>query len=233
MAEVKLTAELRTEFGKGAARRIRRAHKVPAVLYGHGTDPIHITLPGHETQLALRSSNALLSVDVDGNAQLALPKQVQRDPIKGSIEHVDLLIVRRGEKVTVSVQIHVEGDAAPETLVVLARNELVLEAEATHIPDSITVSVEGLEAGTQVTAGELTLPTGATLSDDADVLIINVTSAPTAEQAEAELAAAEAEVGIEATVDEDATADAEGAEAEGGGTENGEATGSEGSDSGS
>lgn len=227
MAEVKLTAEMRTEFGKGAARRIRRADKVPAVLYGHGTDPIHITLPGHETQLALRSSNALLSVDVDGTSQLALPKQVQRDPVKGHIEHVDLVIVRRGEKVTVNVGIHVEGDAAPETLVVLARNELALDVEATHIPDTITVSVEGLEPGTQVTAGELVLPDGATLSDDADLLIINVTSAPTAEQAEAELAAAEAEAGIEATVEEDATEDAES-----GATESDDAaSGSESSDS--
>lgn len=227
MAEVKLTAEMRTEFGKGAARRIRRADKVPAVLYGHGTDPIHITLPGHETQLALRSSNALLSVDVDGTAQLALPKQVQRDPVKGHIEHVDLVIVRRGEKVTVNVGIHVEGDAAPETLVVLARNELALEVEATHIPDTITVSVEGLEAGTQITAGQLALPGGASLSDDAELLIINVTNAPTAEQAEAELAAAEAEAGIEATVEEGATEEAEGAGTEG----DAEASGSESSDS--
>ena len=217
MAEVKLTAEMRTEFGKGAARRIRRADKVPAVLYGHGTDPIHITLPGHETQLALRSSNALLSVDVDGTSQLALPKQVQRDPIKGFIEHVDLVIVRRGEKVTVNVSIHLDGDAAPETLVVLDRNELALEVEATHIPDTITVSVEGLTAGTQITAGELKLPGGATLTDDADLLIVNVTNAPTAEQAEAELAEAEAEAGIEATVNEDA----EGTDAEGAGAESG------------
>ncbi len=217
MAEVKLTAEMRTEFGKGAARRIRRADKVPAVLYGHGTDPIHITLPGHETQLALRSANALLSVDVDGTSQLALPKQVQRDPIKGFIEHVDLVIVRRGEKVTVNVCIHIEGDAAPETLVVLDRNELALEVEATHIPDTITVSVEGLMAGTQITAGELKLPSGAVLTDDAELLIVNVTNAPTAEQAEAELAEAEAEAGIEATVDEDAeAADADGAGVEGG-----------------
>ena len=109
MPEVKLIAELRTEFGKGAARRIRRADKVPAVLYGHGTDPIHIALPGHETLLALRTANALLSIEVDGSSQLALPKQVQRDPLKHTIEHVDLVIVRRGEKVTVDVAIHLVG----------------------------------------------------------------------------------------------------------------------------
>ena len=122
MPEVKLTAELRTEFGKGAARRIRRAHKVPAVLYGHGTDPIHISLPGHETLLALRTANALLSIDVDGKSQLALPKQVQRDPIKHTIEHVDLVIVRRGEKVTVDVAIQLEGEAGDDTLVVVDHN---------------------------------------------------------------------------------------------------------------
>lgn len=230
MAEVKLTAEMRTEFGKGAARRIRRAHKVPAVLYGHGTDPIHITLPGHETQLALRSSNALLSVDVEGNSQLALPKQVQRDPIKGFIEHVDLVIVRRGEKVTVNVTIHVEGEAAPETVVVQARNELALEVEATHIPDSITVSVDDLEAGTQITAAELKLPGGATLVDDSELLIVNVTQAITAEQAEAELAAAEAEAGIEATVNEDEETEAatEGeTEGDGGAEESSESDSSE------
>ena len=122
MPEVKLTAELRTEFGKGAARRIRRAHKVPAVLYGHGTDPIHISLPGHETLLALRTANALLSIEVNGSSQLALPKQVQRDPLRHTIEHVDLVIVRRGEKVTVEVPVHLEGEAGPDTLVVVDHN---------------------------------------------------------------------------------------------------------------
>ena len=124
MPEVKLTAELRTEFGKGAARRIRRAHKVPAVLYGHGTDPIHISLPGHETLLALRTANALLSIDVDGKSQLALPKQVQRDPLKHTIEHVDLVLVRRGEKVTVDIAIHLEGEAGDDTLVVVDQNSV-------------------------------------------------------------------------------------------------------------
>ncbi|MBA8794583.1 large subunit ribosomal protein L25 [Friedmanniella endophytica] len=215
MAEVKLTAEMRTEFGKGAARRIRRAHKVPAVLYGHGTDPIHITLPGHETQLALRASNALLDVDVDGRSQLALPKQVQRDPIKGFIEHVDLLIVRRGEKVTVDVAVHVEGEAAPDTLVVTDRNTVSIEAEATRIPEAITVSVEGATAGTQFLAGDLKLPDGATLVDDPELLVVGVSNAPTAEEIEADLAEAEAEVGIEPTLaetDEESSEDGEGGE---------------------
>ncbi len=217
MPEVKLTAELRTEFGKGAARRIRRAAKVPAVLYGHGTDPIHITLPGHETLLALRAANALLSIDVDGTAQLALPKQVQRDPIKHTIEHVDLVLVRRGEKVTVDVPLHVEGEAGPETLVVVDHNTISLEAEATHIPQRLVVSIEGLTAGTQILARQLELPEGSTLAIDGESLVINVTNAPTAEQVEAELAEAEAEAGIEPTVAEDETAEGEaaGAAAEG------------------
>ncbi|HEU5044119.1 MAG TPA: 50S ribosomal protein L25, partial [Nocardioidaceae bacterium] len=112
MSESKIQAEPRTEFGKGAARRIRRADKVPAVLYGHGTPPVHITLPGHETMLALKHGgvNALLTIVVEGKSQLALPKQVQRDPIKGFLEHLDLIVVKRGEKVTVEVPVHVVGD---------------------------------------------------------------------------------------------------------------------------
>ena len=200
MPEVKLTAELRTEFGKGAARRIRRAHKVPAVLYGHGTAPIHISLPGHETLLALRTANALLSIDVNGNSQLALPKQVQRDPLKHTIEHVDLVIVRRGEKVTVDVPVQVEGEAAPETLVVVDHNAIPVEAEATHIPEQIVVSVEGLPPGTQILARDLKLPAGSSVDLDPETLIVNVTNAPTAEAVEAELAEAEAEAGIEPTV---------------------------------
>ena len=206
MPEVKLTAELRTEFGKGAARRIRRADKVPAVLYGHGTDPIHISLPGHETLLALRAANALLSIDVNGDSQLALPKQVQRDPLKHTIEHVDLVIVRRGEKVTVDIPVQVEGDAASETLVVVDQNSITVEAEATHIPQQIIVSIEGLEAGTQILARELTLPSGVTLAVDPETLVVNMTAAQTEEQAEAELAEAEAEAGIEPTVAEGAEA---------------------------
>ncbi len=200
MPEVKLTAEMRTEFGKGAARRIRRAHKVPAVLYGHGTAPIHIALPGHETLLALRTANALLSIEVDGISQLALPKQVQRNPLKHTIEHVDLVIVRRGEKVTVDVPVQVEGEAGPDTLVVVDHNSIPIEAEATHIPRQILVSVEGLPAGTQILARDLQIPTGSSVELDPDTLIVNVTNAPTVEALEAELAEAEAEAGIEPTL---------------------------------
>ncbi len=204
MPEVKLAAEMRTEFGKGAARRIRRANKIPAVLYGHGSDPVHITLPGHETLLALRVANALLSVEVDGTSQLALPKQVQRDPIKGLIEHVDLVLVRRGEKVTVDVSIQVTGEAAPDTLVMVDRNVVAVEAEATRIPNEIEVSIEGMQPGVQILASDLKLPAGATLADEGDILIVNITNAPTQDEVEAELAEAEAEVGIEPTVEEGA-----------------------------
>jgi large subunit ribosomal protein L25 len=198
--EVKLIAELRTEFGKGAARRIRRAHKVPAVLYGHGTDPIHIALPGHETLLALRTANALLSIEVDGSSQLALPKQVQRDPLRHTIEHVDLVIVRRGEKVTVDVAIHLVGEAGPDTLVVVDHNTVPVEAEATQIPTQIVVSIEELPPGTQILARDLQLPDGSTIDLDPETLIVNITNAPTAEALEAELAEAEAEAGIEPTM---------------------------------
>ena len=177
MPEVTIIAEARTEFGKGAARRIRRADKIPAVLYGHGTDPVHITLPGHETLLALRTANALLSIELDGGSQLALPKQVQRDPIKRTIEHVDLVLVRRGEKVTVDVAIVLEGEAAPEALVDLVASIVPIEAEATHIPTEVFVSIEGLRVGTQITAGDMQLPEGSTLSGlDPEALIINITA---------------------------------------------------------
>jgi len=202
--EVKLTAELRTEFGKGAARRIRRAHKVPAVLYGHGSDPIHISLPGHETLLALRTANALLSIDINGKSQLALPKQVQRDPLKHTIDHVDLVIVRQGEKVTVDVPLQVEGEAGDDTLVVVDHNSITVEAEATHLPQQIIVSVEGLPAGTQILAKDLELPEGTTLNLDPETLVVNVINAPSAEAIEAELAEAEAEAGIEPTLAEPA-----------------------------
>ena len=214
MPEVKLTAEVRTEFGKGAARRIRRADKVPAVLYGHGTDPIHITLPGHETLLALRTNNALLSIDVDGTSQLALPKQVQRDPLKHTIEHVDLVLVRRGELVTVDVAILVEGEAAPDTLVVIDHNSIPVEADATAIPTEIVVSIEGLKPGTQILAKDIKLPEGSSLGIDPEALVINITGAQSEAALEAELAEAEAELGIEPTVNEDAETTDEGAEGE-------------------
>jgi large subunit ribosomal protein L25 len=220
MAE-KITAEQRTEFGKGAARRIRREHKIPAVVYGHGNDPIHLTLPGHETMMALKhgGANALLELDIDGKTQLALTKQVQVDPIRRVLEHVDFVAVRRGEKVTVDIAVLVVGDAAPETLVV-AENTIQVEAEATHIPENVEVSIEGAVAGTQIHASDLVLPEGTTLLTDADALIVNVTQAQTAEQLEAELAEAEADAGI---VHEEGEEPAEGeASAQGEGTDSAE-----------
>lgn len=199
MSDVKIAAELRTEFGKGAARRLRRAAKVPAVLYGHGTDPVHLALPGHDTMLALKTPNVLITLDIEGRgSELALPKHVQRDPLKGFIEHVDLLLVKRGEKVTVEVAVHVTGDAAPGTLVNLDQPTVSIEAEATHLPESIEVSVEGLEEGTQILAKDLTLARGSSLAGDPDQLVVNVTAAPTAEQLEGEIeetAAEETEAG--------------------------------------
>jgi large subunit ribosomal protein L25 len=203
--ELKISAEKRTEFGKGAARRIRRADKVPAVLYGHGTDPVHLSLPGHETLLALRHTNAVLTLDVEGEEQLALAKDVQRDPVRRFIEHVDLVIVRKGEKVVVDVAVHIEGDAAPETYVSTELQELTVEAEATNIPESFTISVEGLTAGTQILAGEVSLPEGTTLVTDAEALVVNITQAISEEALEAELAEAEADAGIEQDEPEAAT----------------------------
>lgn len=197
MSEIKIQAEARTQFGKGAARRIRRDAKVPAVLYGHGADPLHVTLPGHDLMLALKNANALLSVDFDGKSQLALPKQVQRDPIRGFIEHADLLIVRRGEKVTVNVPVVLTGEAEAGALVVTETTEIPLEAEATHIPAAVEISIEGLGVGSQVLAADLKLPAGSTLQIDPEHLIVNITAAPTAEEIEAELSEAEAEAGIE------------------------------------
>lgn len=224
MSEVRITAEQRTEFGKGAARRIRRANKVPAVLYGHGTAPRHISLPGHDLMLALKTPNVLLHIDLDGGSELALPKDVQRDPIKGFLEHVDLVIVKRGEKVTVEVPVHVVGDAAPDTLVNLDLTALSVDTEATHIPTGVDVSVEGLPAGSQIHAKDVSLPEGTTLVTDPEALVVNVTAAPTAEQVEAELAEAEAEAGIVHEPSEaEAAAAAPAAEGEAAAAEGGEA----------
>ncbi|GAB3428908.1 50S ribosomal protein L25/general stress protein Ctc [Flindersiella endophytica] len=184
MSEVKIKAESRTEFGKGAARRIRRSGLVPAVLYGHGTPPVHITLPGHELMLALKTSNVLLDVDLGDTSELALPKQVQRDPLKGFLEHVDLLIVKRGEKVVVEVQIVTTGEPVPGSLVQVEHNTLSVEAEATHIPTEFEVSIEGAEIGSQIHAGDISLPSGVTLHSVPETLIVNITAAPTAEQME-------------------------------------------------
>lgn len=206
MSETKIQAEPRTEFGKGAARRIRRADKVPAVLYGHGAAPLHITLPGHETMLALKhgGANALLSVEVEGKSQLALPKQVQRDPIKGFLEHLDLIVVTKGEKVVVDIPVHVVGEAVSDALVVTEHPTISVEAEATHIPEYVEVDVDGAEVGTQVLAKDLKLPSGSVFQGDEETLIVNVTHAPTAEEVEAELAESEGELGIEREESEEA-----------------------------
>ncbi|MDV9169125.1 50S ribosomal protein L25/general stress protein Ctc [Streptomyces sp. W16] len=190
MADVKLTAETRTEFGKGAARRIRRDKKVPAVVYGHGVDPLHVTLPGHELQLALRTPNVLLTLDIEGKTQLAIPKAVQRDAIKGFLEHVDLLTVKSGEKVTVEVYVHTEGELAPGSfLLEHVLSTITVEAEATHIPESVTVSIAGLEAGASIAAKDIPLPKGTTLAIDEEAVVLQVLAA----QAEEASADAEAE----------------------------------------
>ncbi|WP_328682702.1 50S ribosomal protein L25/general stress protein Ctc [Streptomyces sp. NBC_01261] len=186
MADVKLAAETRTEFGKGAARRIRREKKVPAVVYGHGVDPLHITLPGHELQLALRTPNVLLTLDIEGTTQLAIPKAVQRDAIKGYLEHVDLLTVKSGEKVTVEVYVHTEGELAPGSfLLEHVLSTITVEAEATHIPESVTVSIAGLEAGASIAAKDIPLPKGTTLAIDEDAVVLQVLAAQ-AEEASAD-----------------------------------------------
>lgn len=218
MATEKITTEARTEFGKGAARRIRRADKVPAVIYGHGNDPIHVTLPGHSTMMALKhgGANALLDLDVDGTSQLVLTKQVQIDPIRRHLEHIDFVAITRGEKVTVDIDILLVGDAAIETLVVTENTTVSVEAEATHIPEHIEVSIAGAEVGTQILASQLVLPEGTTLDSDPELLIVNITAAPTTADIEAELEEAEAEAGIEREEsDADIAAAAEGDEAEG------------------
>ncbi|MEV8046279.1 50S ribosomal protein L25/general stress protein Ctc [Streptomyces griseoluteus] len=199
MSEVKLAAESRTEFGKGAARRIRRENKVPAVLYGHGSEPLHVTLPGHELLLALRTPNVLIALDIDGKTnELAIPKSVQRDPLKGFLEHVDLLLVKRGEKVTVEIPVVAEGELAPGgNLLEHVLNALPVEAEATHIPESVTVSVEGLEAGASVHAKDIELPKGVSLAVEGDAVVLQVLAAQVEEPAEDE-AAAEGEESAEA-----------------------------------
>ncbi|GAA4078143.1 50S ribosomal protein L25/general stress protein Ctc [Nocardioides kongjuensis] len=199
MSSEKIQAEVRTEFGKGAARRIRRDNKIPAVVYGHGNEPVHLTLPGHDTMMAIKhgGANAVLELEFDGQSQLALTKQVQVDPVRRVLEHVDFVAVKRGEKVTVDVPVHVVGDAAAETLVVTENATIQVEAEATHIPEQFEVSIEGAEAGTQILASQVELPKGVTLLTEADTLVVNVTAAQTAEQAEAALEEAEAEAGIE------------------------------------
>ncbi|MFI6926497.1 50S ribosomal protein L25/general stress protein Ctc [Nonomuraea spiralis] len=200
MSEVRIAAEPRTVFGKGAARKIRRADKVPAVLYGHGIDPKHLTLPGHEVLLALRTPNVLIRLEGEGVDELALPKGVQRDPIKGFVEHVDLILVKRGEKVTVEIPVTTTGDVNSEGLLDQQLVAVAVEAEATHIPTGVEVDIEGMEVGTVVTAAQLNLPSGATLAADPEAVVLHVIAKPTeepaaeaAEVAEGEVAEAEGE----------------------------------------
>ncbi|MCA2225747.1 MULTISPECIES: 50S ribosomal protein L25/general stress protein Ctc [Nonomuraea] len=202
MSEVRIAAEPRTTFGKGAARKIRRDNKVPAVLYGHGTDPKHLTLPGHEVLLALRTANVLIHLKGDGVDELALPKGVQRDPIKGFVEHVDLLLVRRGEKVTVDIPVTTVGAVNSEGLLDQQLVSVSVEAEATHIPTGVEVDVEGLVIGTVITAADLKLPEGSTLIAEGETVILQVIPKPVEEPTEAEAEAAEA--AATATVTEEA-----------------------------
>jgi large subunit ribosomal protein L25 len=199
VADFRLVAEPRTEFGKGSARRTRRAGRVPAVLYGHGQDVVHLSVPAREFAAALRNggTNVLLTIVLDGKEQLALTKAVQRDPLTRVHEHVDLLLVRRGEITTVDVPVIITGDPAPDTISNHQLNTVSLEADATNLPESIVVDITGRTAGNGITAGDLPLPAGATLLTDPEALVIGFLGAPTAEQLEEELAEAEAEAGIE------------------------------------
>jgi len=188
--EVRIDAQPRTEFGKGPARRTRRDGRVPAVLYGHHAEPRHLSLPGHDVLLALRTANVLIRLEgLPGGAELALPKAVQRDPIKGYVEHVDLLLVRRGEKVTVDIPLTLVGDIGPDGLLDQQLVQISVEAEATNIPPGIEVDIEGMRIGDSVHARDLTLPRGVTLAVEPDTLVVHVLAAPTAEQIEAEIGA--------------------------------------------
>ncbi len=229
MADFRLEAETRTEFGKGSARRTRREGRVPAVLYGHGQDVVHLSLPAREFAAALRNggSNALLTIVLGGKEQLALTKAIQRDPLTRKHEHADLLIVRRGEKVTVDVPVHVTGDTAPDTLISIELNTVSIEALATNIPDAIQVDVTDRGPGEGFVAGDLTLPSGSTLVTDPTALVVNLMNAPTAEALEAELEQAEAEAGIEK---DEAGTEEEGAEAAAEGEESAPAEAASGSD---
>ncbi|MFC7984325.1 50S ribosomal protein L25/general stress protein Ctc [Streptomyces sp. NPDC057336] len=196
MSEVKIAAATRTEFGKGAARRIRREDNVPGVLYGHGSDPLHLTLPGHDLLLALRTPNVLIALDIDGKTnELAIPKSVQRDPIKGFLEHVDLQLVTRGETVTVEIPVQAEGELAPGgNLLEYVLDALPVEAEATHIPEHVVVSVAGLEAGASILAKDVKLPSGVKLAVEDDAVVLQVL----ASQAEEPAAEGEGEEAAEA-----------------------------------
>ncbi|MEX2291347.1 MAG: 50S ribosomal protein L25/general stress protein Ctc [Mycobacteriales bacterium] len=210
MSEVRIAAEPRTEFGKGPSRRIRRADKVPAVLYGHGDAPRHFSLPGHELMLALKhDANALLTLQTEDGDQLALPKAIVRDPIKGFLEHVDLVAVRKGEKVTVDIPVQLTGDAAPDTLVDQQNLTLTVTAEATHIPEHLELDISGRRVGDSLTAGDVPLPSGTELAQDSTYVVVAFLGVVSEEQLEAELAEAEAELGAGAAAAEVAEEDVE------------------------
>lgn len=222
MPEVAIAAEPRTEFGKGPARRIRVAGKVPAVLYGHGTDTRHLTLPGHSLMMALKTQNALLRLEgLAGRPELALPKAVQRHPIKGIIEHVDLILVRQGEKVTVDVAVRVTGEVFPGGMLDQQLVQVPVEAEATNIPQQFDVDVSGMEIGTAVHASDLSLPPGVTLAADPEALVLHVVAAPTAEQMEADLGISETEVPAEVPPEAPPVAGEAGGAGSGGGEQSG------------
>ncbi len=219
MADATLDAKVRTEFGKGSARRTRREGLIPAVLYGHGTEPEHLALPGHATEMAMRIANALLELNIEGESEskLALPKQIQRHPVRSNIMHIDLILVRRGQKVVVEVPITVVGEAAAETMVITEMATLEVEAEATNIPTGFEVSVEGLEIGSQILAQDVILPEGVTIAGDPEALVVNVTAQISEEELEADLAVAGEEdvdaVEVEGVEDEAAEAVADEGEA--------------------
>ena len=172
--DTKVVAEVRENFGKGYARRLRAAGKIPAVIYGHGTDPVHVSLPGHQVSLLIRRANAVLELDVAGKQQLTLVKDVQKDPVHQIIEHIDLLVVKKGEKVAIDVPVVVTGESAPGTIVNTEFSEIDVEADAMSIPDALTISVEGLEAGSSILFKDITLPEGVELVDDPDEVVASV-----------------------------------------------------------
>lgn len=202
--ENKVVAETRTNFGKGFARRLRAAGKIPAVIYGHGTDPVHVALPGHQVSLIIRRANALLDLDIDGTSQLALVKDVQKDPVHQIIEHIDLLVVKKGEKVAIDLPVVVTGESFAGTIAALDAATLAVEAEATHIPENVEVSVEGLEEGAHITAADVKLPNGVTLVADPETLVvaISVPPAPVEDEASEAPAEGDAEGDAEAPAEE-------------------------------
>lgn len=195
--DTKVHAEVRESFGKGFARRLRAAGKIPAVIYGHGTEPVHVALPGHQVSLLIRRANAVLELDVAGTEQLTLVKDVQKDPVHQVIEHIDLLVVKKGEKIQVDVPVVVLGEPFAGTIANLDNATIALEVEATHIPEHVEVDVEGLEDGTHITAGDLKLPRGAVLAADAELLVVAISVPAATLAAEDEIAEADAELAAE------------------------------------